>query len=398
MRVLVSAVFVCSIVALLLAAGCADINAKQKVGDFGTAFGASPEEQKAIDWFKTTYGDPTANNDQPARFIEPMITTALDADNLPTNKVTTFPVSGGSVYFFVIYDNFKKGDPITVSWTYLENGKVVTSVQQQAGGDFGRFIVEFQKPDSGWGKGKQEITVTGDQASGKVDFTIGDTLQTTPLPYNATPGEGGTGFTGTARLTQTLNPGISEQSFPLNNEHSLAQGGGAVVTTTVTTPAGQQPTGRMTAATTYANANSPNSANVDQCAPLGQTSCDNVCRDLKTDPYNCGTCGNLCTGPLNTKPYCSQGTCTWECLSDYRYCGNTAEGCVPMYNDDNHCGNCNTDCGSGSWCNQTRCENGSRPFHMTIPTGGSSTICGGMVCSPHQSCYDPGNGYPPYCV
>ena len=76
----------------------------------------------------------------PARFIEPMITSAIDKNNLPTDKVTTFPVTGGSIYFFVIYDNFKKGDPITVSWSYLENGKEVTSIQQQAGGDFGRFI------------------------------------------------------------------------------------------------------------------------------------------------------------------------------------------------------------------------------------------------------------------
>jgi hypothetical protein len=102
------------IVLLVLARGCANVTAKQKVGDFGTAFGTSCDEQKAIDWFKTTYGDPLSNNDQPARFLEPLITTALSTNNMPIDKVTTFPVSGGSVYFFVIYDNFKKDDPITV--------------------------------------------------------------------------------------------------------------------------------------------------------------------------------------------------------------------------------------------------------------------------------------------
>ena len=148
-RYRVSLILACSLIALLLVAGCADIAAKQKVGDFGTAFGTSSEEQGAINWFITTYGDPRTNNDQPPRFIEPMITSGVDSNNLPTNKVTTFPVDGGSVYFFVIYDNFQKGDPITVTWTYLENGKQVSTVQQLAGGDFGRFIVEFQKPDSG---------------------------------------------------------------------------------------------------------------------------------------------------------------------------------------------------------------------------------------------------------
>jgi hypothetical protein len=184
MKALVTCLFVFLMIVLLLVAGCADVSATQKVGDFGTAFGTSAEEQAAIDWFKATYGDPTTNNDQPARFIEPLITTGLSEKNLPTDKVTVFPVNGGSVYFFVIYDNFAKGDPITVSWTYLENGREVTRVQKEAGGDFGRFIVEFQKPDSGWGEGNQKITITGDGATAEVDFAIGDTLRTTPLPYD----------------------------------------------------------------------------------------------------------------------------------------------------------------------------------------------------------------------
>ena len=227
-RYRVTLILACSIIALLLVAGCADIAAKQKVGDFGTAFGTSSEEQGAITWFITTYGDPRTNNDKPPRFIEPMITSAIDKNNLPGNKVTTFPVDGGSVYFFVIYDNFQKGDPITVTWTYLENGKQVSTVQQLAGGDFGRFIVEFQKPDSGWGKGNQEITVSGNGTSAKVDFAIGDTFQTTPLPYTA--GQGSTGTTTTVTTTPAASgsgpvvTGISPSSGPVD--------GGTVITIT----------------------------------------------------------------------------------------------------------------------------------------------------------------------
>jgi len=211
-RYTASALLTVGIILLLLTAGCADVTSTQKVGDFGTTFGASSEEQKAIDWFKATYGDPLTNNDKPARFVEPLVTTGVDSHPLPVDKVVMFPQSGGSIYFFVIYDNFKKGDSITVSWLYVENGRVVTTVEKQASGDFGRFIVEFQKPDSGWGKGKQKLTISGNGATASVDFTIGDTLKTIPLPY--TPGSGSSGAsseasTGSSSLTGRVTPSVT---------------------------------------------------------------------------------------------------------------------------------------------------------------------------------------------
>lgn len=171
------------IAGLLISAGCVQPAAKQITPDYGTAFGISPDQLKAIDWFIATYGDPRTNDDQPARFIEPLITTALDENNLPVNLVTTFPSDSDSVYFWVVYDNFHEGEPIEISWTYLENGKEVTRVQKPAGGDFGRFIGTFQKPDTGWGRGRQLITISGGGTSADVRFEIGDTLQTAPLPY-----------------------------------------------------------------------------------------------------------------------------------------------------------------------------------------------------------------------
>jgi hypothetical protein len=56
-------------------------------------------------------------------------------------------------------------------------------VEEPAGGDFGRFIAGLQKPDAGWGKGRQLITISGGVTSAGVHFVIGDTLQTTPLRY-----------------------------------------------------------------------------------------------------------------------------------------------------------------------------------------------------------------------
>jgi hypothetical protein len=322
-RFTVSALLISGLILLLLAAGCADVNVQKKVGDFGTAFGASSDEQKAITWFKSTYGDPTTNNDKPARFVEPLITTGLDANKLPKDKVTTFPQSGGSVYFFVIYDNFKKGDPITVSWTYLENGKEVTSVQQQAGGDFGRFIVEFQKPDSGWGKGKQRIMVTGDGATSSVDFTIGDALQTTPLPYNPS-GSSSTASTGSTSIRDRVTPS-------LNGIDSPAKGFGrirniATVTKTMP-PTLHEGTGAA--------------------APQ---------IDTNNDANNCGKIGNVCTAPPNANPYCYQGQCTWDCFDEHRYCGNINEGCIPLYNSNNHCGSCDKKCSADQYCNVNHCE------------------------------------------
>jgi hypothetical protein len=285
-RFLASALLTACIVLLILTAGCADVTTTQKVGDFGTTFGASSDEQKAIDWFKTTYGDPMTNNDKPARFVEPLITTGLDTNKMPKDKVTTFPQSGGSVYFFVIYDNFKKGDPITVSWTYLENGRIVTTVEKQAGGDFGRFIVEFQKPDSGWGKGRQNLKITGDGASASVDFTIGDALQTTPLPYNP-EGSAGTALT-TPAIIKTINPVVSGTP--------VMRGTGTIPTAVPTT-----------VTTTVAPGSSPPATT---CG-WGETLCNGECTTLLDDPANCGGCGRKCSGNY---PYCDAGHCVKQIL------------------------------------------------------------------------------------
>lgn len=304
----------CSLIALLLLAGCADIKATQKVGDFGTAFGASSEEQKAIDWFKATYGDPLSNNDQPARFVEPLVTSGLSEKNLPIDKVTTFPVSGGSVYFFVIYDNFRKGDPITVSWVYLENGKEVTSVQQQAGGDFGRFIVEFQKPDTGWGKGRQRITVSGSGATASVEFAIGDTLGTGSLPYTGGSGGGGIPIsgsvpTGTPTSTRTFDPHDPNNKLPTFNPDATFKPISTI----------QHP--RLTSC---------------------WNGSANILVDLDTDVKHCGACRAGCY-LANADNGCSGGKCyVKSCFIGFADCNKmSSDGCeVDLDSDNSNCGQC----------------------------------------------------------
>jgi len=41
----------------------------------------------------------------------------------------------------------------------------------------------YKKPDAGWGKGKQMITISGGGTTAGVHFVIDDALQTTPLRY-----------------------------------------------------------------------------------------------------------------------------------------------------------------------------------------------------------------------
>jgi hypothetical protein len=282
MRLMVFLTLAIGVIILLLAAGCADVKGKMDVSDFGTSFGTSADNQKAIDWFISTYGDPRSNNDQPARFVEPLITSAIDANDLPVNKVTTFPAEGGSIYFFVIYDNFRSGDPISVKWTYLENGKVVLTGQKSAGGDFGRLIIEFPKPKTGWGIGKQQITVSGGGASADVEFAIGDALQTMPLPYNSTTDEatiaGGTG----------QKPGQISLHVP----------------------------------------------SAKSCS-AGLMLCNGKCVDLKNEADNCGTCGTVCpVTRANSHSVCKEGVCSFACDSGYQLesrSGSEGRQCNPVH-------------------------------------------------------------------
>jgi hypothetical protein len=249
--------------------------------------------------------------------VEPLVTTGLSDKNLPVDKVTTFLVSGGSIYFFVIYDNFKKGEPITVSWVYLENGKEVTSVKQEAGGDFGRFIVEFQKPDTGWGKGKQRITVTGNGATATVDFAIGDTLATTPLPYDPAAGTGSSSESGIPDMTP-VSPGVVGTNSVRNTDTRVSQREESVVSSSGNARLSGNP-GMATIVTTQAAM----IAYPGPC-PNGQTMCNGKCTDLKKDIRNCGACGTICkAGYPHSNPVCGEnGTCTIECDSGYIKHGN----------------------------------------------------------------------------
>lgn len=74
------------------------------------------------------------------------------------------------------------------------------------------------------------------------------------------------------------------------------------------------------------------------CCEQGKTCCDNTCINPKTDPNNCGQCGNYCTIP---KGRCCDGVC------------------VDWNTDPNNCGGCGKTCRSGETCAKGAC----------VPTG-----------------------------
>lgn len=74
-----------------------------------------------------------------------------------------------------------------------------------------------------------------------------------------------------------------------------------------------------------------------ECA-TGLTSCNGVaCVDLTTNPNNCGTCFNVCTGSANIESCC-------------------ASKCVDNSTDPNNCGSCGVVCEAGMSCVSAMCR------------------------------------------
>ena len=118
------------------------------------------------------------------------------------------------------------------------------------------------------------------------------------------------------------------------------------------------------------------------CAP-GDVCCNGVCSNLATDPSNCGSCGTVCTGGK----ICQNGVCV--CPPGMTDCGGT---CRNLLIDHANCGSCGRACDARENCQNgvcvcraefpTRCPTGCANLSNDVANCGScGTVCtGGKIC------------------
>jgi len=115
--------------------------------------------------------------------------------------------------------------------------------------------------------------------------------------------------------------------------------------------------------------------------PSGVADCDgntgNGCEtDVKSDPANCGACGNVCKVPTNGTAHCTGGVCGFSCNSGYAACGTTV--CNDVSSNAKMCGTaCDVCPPPGNGNGTPSCEGGS----CKISCGGGQSACG-------SSCFD----------
>lgn len=86
----------------------------------------------------------------------------------------------------------------------------------------------------------------------------------------------------------------------------------------------------------------------------GLSECNGECLNAKTDPNNCGACGNSCASPL----VCSSGSCSDSCAGTQVACGRA---CVELASDALNCGKCGNKCENGATCTDGKCTGGNQP-------------------------------------
>jgi len=87
--------------------------------------------------------------------------------------------------------------------------------------------------------------------------------------------------------------------------------------------------------------------------PVGRTRCGTACRDLTSDPGNCGACGAVCALAQVTAATCASGACGVElCATNFADCDSVAtNGCeVDTRGTAAHCGGCGRACPSLQSC------------------------------------------------
>lgn len=120
----------------------------------------------------------------------------------------------------------------------------------------------------------------------------------------------------------------------------------------------------------------------NQCA-VGDVCCTGSCANLSTDPNNCGSCGNACT-VAHGWGVCVGGICKiGGCYPPWADCnGIYADGCeTDLSSNSNNCGACGHACGTNQTCCHSMCVN-TQSFQTDVNNCG---MCG-IVCPPGYNC------------
>ncbi len=134
------------------------------------------------------------------------------------------------------------------------------------------------------------------------------------------------------------------------------------------------------------------SGNCTTCPP-GKADCNNnnVCIDLAGNNYHCGMCNNACLSPMNGVNGCFNGKCTLTC--DKGYCPNGSGQCnsANTQTDPNNCGTCGNVCSGGQTCQGGACScpsGTSQCGNSCVNESNDPNNCGacGNACSNGNTC------------
>jgi hypothetical protein len=107
------------------------------------------------------------------------------------------------------------------------------------------------------------------------------------------------------------------------------------------------------------------------------------CRDLRTDAYACGGCGNYCQ--VGAGEQCSDGVC--QCTSGGVHCAGT-DLCIDLGWDVNNCGSCGHQCAPGLACVYGVCCTECVGARLCVDIDTDNFHCGSCdrACSIDEDC------------
>ena len=132
-------------------------------------------------------------------------------------------------------------------------------------------------------------------------------------------------------------------------------------------------------------------APLPDCCAEGLTSCNAICRDLQTDPSNCGKCGKICPAADNGETSCVNGECTISaCIEGFDDCDELlATGCeANLLVDPANCQQCGDLCDldSGETCLAGECLCIPQCDGLECGDDGCNGVCG--ECQDGENCLD----------